>query len=127
MTEEGALSIVRRGNTYQVRYASYNPYASDRLPHACADMGTLSTFLHQCGTDPWYIMQAMAELRKRGFAVVPHVCSDAQLQGCFPLPPVHPTSAETPVAPSVRATMAHNPLTRGHHHDRAAYPCSYRF
>ena len=98
MTEAGTLSIVRRGHTYQVRYASSNPYASDRLPHMCSDMGALRAFLHQCGVEPWYVLQAMAELRQRGLVVLPHVVSDAQLQGYFPLPPVHPASAQTPVA-----------------------------
>ena len=32
MMEAGMLSIVRRGDTYQVRYASTNPYDMDRPP-----------------------------------------------------------------------------------------------
>jgi hypothetical protein len=47
MTEEGTLSIVRRGTVYQVRYASNNPYAPDRAPRACHDADTLGAFLHQ--------------------------------------------------------------------------------
>src|SRR5262245_18502917 len=35
MTEAGTLSIVRRANTYQVRYASNNPYDCDRPPQQC--------------------------------------------------------------------------------------------
>src|SRR4029453_8806009 len=46
MSEEGTLSIVRRGRGYQVRYASNNPYDPERPPHACPDEETLSAFLH---------------------------------------------------------------------------------
>ena len=35
MSEEGTLSIVRRGSGYQVRYASNNPYDPERPLHAC--------------------------------------------------------------------------------------------
>ena len=45
MSEEGTLSIVRRGSGYQVRYASNNPYDPERPPHACPDEETLSGFL----------------------------------------------------------------------------------
>ena len=45
MSEEGTLSIVRRGRGYQVRYASNNPYDPERPPHACPDEETLSAFL----------------------------------------------------------------------------------
>src|SRR5262250_616118 len=41
MTEEGTLSIVRRGTCYQVRYASNNPHDRERYPRACPDEGHL--------------------------------------------------------------------------------------
>lgn len=44
--EDGTLSIVRRGAGYQVRYASNNLYAQDRLPRACPDEATLRALLH---------------------------------------------------------------------------------
>lgn len=47
MTEEGMLSIVRRGTTYQVRYASPNPQAMDWQPYQCTDAGTLVALLSQ--------------------------------------------------------------------------------
>ena len=84
MTEEGTLSIVRREHTYQVRYASYNPYEHDRPPQQCSDEGTLIAFLHQCGIDAWYSTQAVADLRKGGLAVLPIVFSAEQVQACFP-------------------------------------------
>jgi len=47
MAEEGTLRIVRRGTSSQVRYASNNPYAQDRPPHACYDVETLRALLDQ--------------------------------------------------------------------------------
>jgi hypothetical protein len=83
MAEEGTLSIVRRGKSYQVRYASNNPHAQDRPPHACHDEETLRAFLHQLGTDVASIRQACGEVRKTGVAVLPIVLSPAQIQACF--------------------------------------------
>ena len=77
------LSIVRRGTTYQVRYASSNPHGLERPPYPCPDEGTLVTLLHQCGTDPWSIQQAGTELRKGRMAVLPLRCPPAQLQAYF--------------------------------------------
>ena len=37
MTEDGTLSIVRRGTRYQVRYASNNPDHRDHHPRVCPD------------------------------------------------------------------------------------------
>ena len=51
MLEEGTLSIVRRGNAYQVRYASNNPHDRDRQPYACADEETMRAFLQQLGAE----------------------------------------------------------------------------
>ena len=89
MTEEGTLSIVMRENAYQVRYASNNPYTMDqRQPYTCTDAEHLSAFLHQCGSDPWSIQQACAELRKGrqgALAVLCIVLSAEQVQASFPL------------------------------------------
>jgi hypothetical protein len=84
MTEDGILGIVRQGTTYQVRYASYNPHGMDRPPYSCPDEGTLVALLCHCGMEPWYIQQAGAELRKGGFAALPIVLSEAQMQTYFP-------------------------------------------
>jgi len=53
MRETGILSIVKRGPTSQVRYASFNPYDTDRLPYACPDEGALVTLLHHFGINGW--------------------------------------------------------------------------
>ena len=52
MTEDGILGIIKRGNTYQVRYASYNPHGMDRPSYQCPDEGTLVALLRRCGMDP---------------------------------------------------------------------------
>jgi hypothetical protein len=83
MTEEGTLSIMRRGKRYQVRYASNNPHAQDRPPHACDDEETLRAFLHHLGTDVASIHQACADVRKVGVAILPIVLSTAQIKTCF--------------------------------------------
>jgi hypothetical protein len=83
MTVEGMLSIVQRGTTYQVRYASSNPHGLEWPPYPCSDEGTLVTLLHQCGMDPWSIQQAGTELRKGRMAVLPLRCTQAQLQTYF--------------------------------------------
>ena len=49
MRETGILSIVKRGPTYQVRYASFNPYDKDRLPYPRPDEGALVALLHDFG------------------------------------------------------------------------------
>ena len=85
-TEEGMLSIMRRGHTYQVRYASSDPYAMDRLPYQCADEATLVAWLRQCGLDAWALQQAMATVRKGGSAILPVVLEVAQIHADFPLP-----------------------------------------
>jgi hypothetical protein len=83
------LSIVRRGNTYQVRYASFNPYDMDRLPYQCSEEGTLVTLLHHYGIDTWSLQQAVAVLRKGEVAVLPVALSEALLQTYFPLQRKH--------------------------------------
>ena len=83
MTEDGILGIIKRGNTYQVRYASYTPHGMDRPSYQCPDEGALVTLLHHCGMEPWYIRQAGAELQKGGFAALPIALAEAQIQTYF--------------------------------------------
>jgi hypothetical protein len=83
MTEDGILGIMKRGNTYQVRYASYNPHGMDRPSYQCPDEGTLVALLHHCGMEPWYIHQAGVELRKGGFAALPIALAEAQIRTYF--------------------------------------------
>jgi hypothetical protein len=72
MRETGILSIVKRGPTSQVRYASFNPYDIDRLPYPCPDEGALVTLLHHFGINGWSLQQAVAALRRgRGPACGP--------------------------------------------------------
>jgi hypothetical protein len=70
MTEAGILSIVRRGHTYRVRYASSNPYDIDRPLYLCPDEGAVVTLLHRYEIDAWSLDQAIAVLRKGGVAVL---------------------------------------------------------
>jgi hypothetical protein len=62
MAEAGILSIMRRGHTYQIRYASSNPYDMDRPPYLCPDEGAMITLLHHYGIDAWSLQQAIAIL-----------------------------------------------------------------
>jgi hypothetical protein len=66
MRETGILSIVKRGSTSQVHYASFNPYDIDRLPYPCPDEGALVALLHNFGINAWSLQQAVAVLRKGG-------------------------------------------------------------
>jgi hypothetical protein len=95
--EEGMLSILRRGTTYQVRYASSNPHGLDRPPYPCPDEGTLVALLHHCGIDPWSIRQAGTELRQGRMAVLPCVCAQAQMQAYFS-PNLHGSPMRVPAA-----------------------------
>ena len=45
MQETGMLSIVKQRYTFQVRYASFNPFDMDRAPYPCADEDALITVL----------------------------------------------------------------------------------
>jgi len=83
MTEEGTLSIVRRGNTYQVRYASNNPYGMDRQPYVCIDEEHLGAFLHQLAIAPRSINEVFAALQTSGFTVLLIVLSAKQRQAFF--------------------------------------------
>jgi hypothetical protein len=95
MTEEGILSIVRRGTTSQVRDASSNPHAMERQPYPCPDEGTLFALRHHCGLGAWSLHRALAELRYGRMAVLPIVLSEAQRQRYFPHPQGSLTSART--------------------------------
>lgn len=99
MTEDGMLSIVRRGTTYQVRYASANPHGVDRLPYLCPNEATLLTLFQHCEIDAWSMHHTCTELRKGRLAVLPLVCSWAQMQIYFPPTlPVSPTPAPAAAA-----------------------------
>ena len=90
MSEEGTLSILRRGHTYQVRYASNYPHGRDRQPFVCPDEATLRAMLHQCGVASEPITQACTELRQGRVAILFVVLSAEQMQTWFPpttLPP----------------------------------------
>jgi hypothetical protein len=83
MTEEGTLSIVRRGPTYQVRYASNNPYGPDRQPYVCLDEAHLGALLHHVGIAPRSLQEVLAALRHRGFTCLFLVVSAEQRQAFF--------------------------------------------
>jgi hypothetical protein len=83
--EEGMLSIVRRGDTYQVRYASTNPYSVDRPPSQYPDESTLVALLQHWGIETWSIQQVIATVRGGGMAVLLIRFTAAQLQAAFPL------------------------------------------
>jgi hypothetical protein len=83
MTEEGTVSIIRRGPRYQVRYASNNPYDRERQPRACPDEDHLRALLHHLGIEETTIMQACFDVRKGGMAVLRLVVSAEHMQGVF--------------------------------------------
>ena len=83
MTEEGTLSIVKRGSAYQVRYAANNPRETDRRPRVCPDEGTLGALIHQLGTEPEAITQACAAARKGEVVVLRILLSPQQIQTFF--------------------------------------------
>ena len=83
MTEEGTLSIVRRGKSYQVRYASNNPHDRERLPRTCPDEEHLGVLLYQLGAEAEAITRACADVRTGGMVVLFLVVSAEQLQAFF--------------------------------------------
>jgi len=85
--EEGTRSIVRRGQSYQVRYASNNPYDQDHPMRECSDEDTLEALLHHLGTEAEAMHHACAVARKGGVAVLRILVSPGQIQTCF-----HPTA-----------------------------------
>src|SRR5262249_36737798 len=84
MTEEGTLSIVRRGAGYQVRYASNNRRDQERLPCTCPDETHLAALLHHVGTELAVIAQVCADVRQGKMAVLLVVVSAEQRQAFFP-------------------------------------------
>jgi len=81
---EGLLSLMRRGDAYQVRYASTNPYAPDPPPASYRDTATLTAVLRRWGIDVWSIQQAIATVRSGRVAVLPVHVTAAQFQAAFP-------------------------------------------
>src|SRR5215510_10616123 len=84
MTEAGMLSIVRCGHTYQVRYASANPYDVDQPAYLCPDEDAMITLLHHYEIDAWSLDQTIAVLRKESMAVLLLVVTEAERQTYFP-------------------------------------------
>src|SRR5262245_6761034 len=88
MTEEGTLSIVGQPQGYGVCYASNDAYGLERQPATGLDAAGLATLLAACGVGPWAIHQAGAELHAGRMAILPLVCTRAQLDATFPhVPP----------------------------------------
>jgi CheY-like chemotaxis protein len=113
--EEGTLSIVRRGQRYQVRYASNNPYAQDYPMHECADEAHLAALLHHCGTESAVMTQVCADVRQGKMAVLLVALSAEQLQTCF-LPPPETSARGRPSSsrpPRGQALRAHSREARG--------------
>lgn len=78
--EEGTLSIVRRGQGYQVRYASNNPHDQDRLPCVCRNEAHLAALLHHCGAEEAAIPQCCADVRQGRMVILRVVVSAEQRQ-----------------------------------------------
>jgi hypothetical protein len=83
MTEEGTLSIVRRGQHYQVRYASNNPHDRDHHPRECPNEAHLRTLLHHLGMESATITQACADVRTGAMVILLVVLAVEQIQSCF--------------------------------------------
>src|SRR5262245_15143205 len=119
MTEEGTLSLVRRGTGYQVHYASNNPHDQERRPRACPNEVHLAALLHHFGTELEVITQVCTDVRQGKMAVLLVGLSAEQLQTLFPLiPQAHvwtgaacPASVAPPVAAVVRPD-AHRAASR---------------
>jgi hypothetical protein len=112
MTEEGTLSIVRRGTCYQVRYASNNPHGQERLPWACPHETHLAAFLHYVGMKLGVIAQVCGDVRQGKMAVLLVGLTAEQRQAFFPpTPHAHAgTGSADPasVAPPVAAVVRHD-------------------
>ena len=115
MTEEGTLSITRRGTCYQVRYASNNPYDRERLPRACPDEAHLAALLHHVGTESTMMTQVCADVRQGKMAVLLVVLSAEQVQTFFPPPPDTRASGRQSSArpPRSHVLWAHSREARG--------------
>ena len=90
MPEDGTLSILRRGDAYQVRYAANHPYAPESPARVCPDEATLRAVLHALGTDAAALQHACAVARTGKMAVLRLRIAPGQRQACF-----HPTPEET--------------------------------
>ena len=96
----GSIGIVRRGHTYQVRYASDNPHEKDRQPYTCPDEAHLETWLHYYGLEPWAIHQVFTELQRGGGDGAPH---SLLCEGCL-----------TALSPSLTDDQQGAPQVKGH-------------
>jgi hypothetical protein len=115
MTEEGTLSIVRRGPGYQVRYASNNPHDQERLPRVCPDETHLVALLHHLGTEPAVMTQACADVGHGKMAVLLVALSAEQLQTFFS-PPTETRARGRPPSsrlPQGQVLRAHAQEARG--------------
>jgi len=83
MTEEGTVSIIKRGPRYQMRYASNNPYGRECQPRVCPDEEHTGALLHHLGAEEMTIQQACADVSKGGMAVLRLVVSAEQTQRVF--------------------------------------------
>ena len=92
MLEEGTLSIVGQPHGYRVCYASNDAYGLERQPATCLDEAGLAALLAACGVGRWAIQQASAELHAGRMAILPLVCTRAQLDATFPHVPTHDAS-----------------------------------
>src|SRR5262249_24555396 len=98
MTEEGTLSIVRRGTCYQVRYASNRPHDPERRPHTCPDEAHLAAILHHCGTEGAVIAQVCTAVRPGKMAEPLQAFFPATHQAHAGTRSACPTSVSPPVA-----------------------------
>jgi hypothetical protein len=89
MTEEGTLSIVGQPHGYRFCYASNDAYGLERQPATGLDEASLAALLAACGVGLWAIQQARAELHAGQIALLPLVCTRAQLDMTFPHVPTH--------------------------------------
>jgi hypothetical protein len=80
MTEEGTVSILRRGPHYQVRYASNNPYGRERQALVCPDEDHVRVLLHHLGIDAATVQQTCVAVRTGGMAILCLVVSAEQMQ-----------------------------------------------
>ena len=84
MTEDGTVSIVVQPQGYRVCYASNDAYGLERQPATGLDEAGLAALLAACGVGPWAIQQACAELHAGRLAILPLICTRAQLDATFP-------------------------------------------
>lgn len=81
--EEGTLSILWRGQCYEVRYASNNPYAQEYPPRVCPDEATLRALLDPVGTEAEALHHACVVARQGRVAVLRLCVAPGQMQACF--------------------------------------------